>query len=288
MNTSLSIRILAIASFSVGLCCFLTGCGKPEASEFREFTQDTIEQSEASDQTERARKNEQISQKTDSIRPDTEKDASQKETSDREPQVVQTTDTDVSPDSGRDSSPDSANANRIELKQSAANSAPNSTQSNTATQSAEQVGPRKLEVLVKNREFKVEGPESALRVSYDDFDLLKVLNMDPVTPDVPKLMPDWLTNLDAKRIRVRGFMYPPLEETGLRGFVLARDNQICCFGRNPKPYDIIEVTLRDGVTVDYIQNRPFDVVGVFHIDPLELDGEVKMVYQIDDAIVIAK
>ncbi len=83
-------------------------------------------------------------------------------------------------------------------------------------------------------------------------------------------------------------MFPPLYETGLRGFVLARDNQICCFGRNAMPYDIIEVTLRDGVTVDYIQNRPFDIVGVFHIDPLELDGVVRMVYQFDDAIVIEK
>lgn len=146
--------------------------------------------------------------------------------------------------------------------------------------------PRAVKVLVKDRKFVAEGPESALRVSYDDIDLLKVLNMEPVTPDAPKLMPKWLKELDGKRIRIRGFMYPPFQETGLTGFALARDNQICCFGRDPKIYDVFAVRLKENVTTDYIQNRPFDVVGVFHIDPIEEDGSLFQLYRIDDAIVI--
>lgn len=147
---------------------------------------------------------------------------------------------------------------------------------------------REVKLLVKDRKFKVEGPENSLRISYDDFDLLKILNMEPVTLDAPKLMPAWLTQLEGKRIRVRGFMYPPLQEEGLEGFVLARDNQICCFGRDPKPYDIVQVDMREGKTTHYILNVPFDVVGVFHIDPIELDGAVRMVYRIDDATVMEK
>ena len=147
-------------------------------------------------------------------------------------------------------------------------------------------GPRKVRVLVKERRFKAEGPENVLRITYDDFDLLKVLNMAPVTPNAPELMPDWLKDLHGKRVRVRGFMYPPFEETGLRGFVLARDNQICCFGRNPKIYDLVEVTMRDGVTTDYIANRPFDVVGIFRIDATVDDGKLYRLYQVDDALVI--
>jgi hypothetical protein len=101
------------------------------------------------------------------------------------------------------------------------------------------------------------------------------------------LMPSWLQSLDGKRIRIRGYMYPSFEEKGLRGFILARDNEICCFGRDPKPYDLIIVRLRDGVTTNYIQGRPFDVVGVFHIDAAaESDGKVYEIYQMDDAIVI--
>jgi len=145
---------------------------------------------------------------------------------------------------------------------------------------------REVKVLVEDREFKTEGPEGALRISYDDFDLLKILNMDPVTPDAPHLLPDWLRDLDGKRIRVRGFMYPPFQETGIVVFVLARDNQICCFGRDPKVYDLVKVTMRKGSSTNYIQNRPFDVMGTFHIRPDVVDDTVYGLYEIDDALVI--
>ena len=84
-------------------------------------------------------------------------------------------------------------------------------------------------------------------------------------------------------------MYPTFQETGLKGFVLARDNQICCFGRNPKIYDLIAVNMKSGTTTDYIQNRPFDVVGTFRIglDAVE-DGTIFGLYYIDEAAVIEK
>jgi len=148
--------------------------------------------------------------------------------------------------------------------------------------------PRKVQVLIPTKEFKAVGPEGAVRVSYDDIDLLKVLNMEPVTPDAPHLMPAWLKDLDGKRIRIRGFMYPTFQETGLQRFVLARDNEICCFGRDPKIYDVFGVKMRSGETTNYIQGRPFDVVGVFHIRPDEVDGKLFTLYEIDDAIVIEK
>ena len=143
--------------------------------------------------------------------------------------------------------------------------------------------PREIKLLVKNRTFKVEGPQKAVRVSYDDFDLLKVLNMEPVPPNAPDHMPGWLKQLDGKRIRVRGFMYPTFQDP-VEIFVLARDNQICCFGRNPKVYDLVRVVLRKGVSSPYIQNRPFDVVGLFHIAKKIEDP--KLLYSIDDAVVV--
>jgi hypothetical protein len=143
--------------------------------------------------------------------------------------------------------------------------------------------PREIKLLVKNKTFKVEGPEKAVRVSYDDFDLLKVLNMEPVPPNAPDHMPEWLKQLDGKRIRVRGFMYPTFQDP-VEIFVLARDNQICCFGRNPKIYDLVRVVLRKGVTSPYIQNRPFDVVGLFHIAKKIEDP--KLLYSLDDAVVV--
>jgi len=152
-----------------------------------------------------------------------------------------------------------------------------------ATQPAAPAKPRETKLLIKERSFKTVGPHKALRISYDDFDLLKVLNMEPVPPNAPSQMPGWLKQLDGKRIRVRGFMYPTFTDP-VEVFVLARDNQICCFGRNPKIYDLVKVALRKGVTSPYIQNRPFDVVGLFHIAKKIEDG--RLLYSIDDAIVV--
>lgn len=145
---------------------------------------------------------------------------------------------------------------------------------------------RTIQLLVPERSFSVEGPDDAVRISFDDFDLLKVLNMEPVPVNAVDHFPKWLKALDGKRVRVRGFMYPTFQETDIPFFVLARDNQICCFGRSPKIYDLVEVTLADGVTTDYIQGRPFDVVGIFHIRP-EADGDqLWQLYQMTEAAVI--
>ncbi len=141
-------------------------------------------------------------------------------------------------------------------------------------------------VAEETRKFAVEGPEEAIRVSFDDIDLLKVINLDPVPPDAPERMPNWLKALDGRRIRVRGFMYPPFQDSGIRGFVLARDNQICCFGRTPKEYDLVDIFLRKGITTSYIQNRSFDVVGVFRIKS-EIEKYTAM-YELEDALVIEK
>jgi hypothetical protein len=150
-------------------------------------------------------------------------------------------------------------------------------------QPSEEMPKREIKLLIPSKTFKAEGTEKALRVSFDDVDLLKVLNMDPVIPEAPKMMPDWLRQLDGKRVRIRGFMIPPFSETDVRAFTLARDTQLCCFGRNPLPYDLIDVFLKEGAATEYIELRPFDVVGVFHIGE---EIEPGYLYSIDDAVVI--
>ena len=77
----------------------------------------------------------------------------------------------------------------------------------------------------------------------------------------------------------------------MTAFTMARDNGICCFVRQPKIYDIIGITLADGETTDYIEGKPFDVEGVFRIDPeaddVELDdAELFQLYRIEDAQVL--
>lgn len=146
--------------------------------------------------------------------------------------------------------------------------------------------PGGIKLLVPKQEFRVEGPDQALRVSYDDLDLLKILNMEPVPVDATNYFPEWLSNLNGKPVRIRGFMYPTFESSGIEQFVLARDNQICCFGRDPKVYDLIFVTMKPGKTTDYIPNRPFDVVGTLRIDLQTEGGKPLGLYLLEDARVI--
>ncbi len=144
--------------------------------------------------------------------------------------------------------------------------------------------PRKIEVLVKEKTFRPEPKTGALRVSFDDLDLLKVLNMEPVVENAKELMPAWLLGLEGKTIRIRGYMYPTYDTEGIEHFVLARDNQICCFGRDPKIYDLVQVDMKPGKTTNYIPaTRAFDVIGKFKIDLLADDGKPYGLYVIEQA-----
>ncbi|MFO1004967.1 MAG: hypothetical protein U0929_03335 [Planctomycetaceae bacterium] len=145
-----------------------------------------------------------------------------------------------------------------------------------------------IKLLVPEKEFQVEGPEGAIRVSFDDVDLLKVLNAEPVPIDIEKHLPAWLSGLNGKMVRIRGWMYPPNQETDIPAFIFVRDNQICCFGRMAKIYDKFGVRLREGVTTNYIQGRPFDVVGQMVVKSIVLNGELFFLYKINDAIIIDK
>ena len=137
------------------------------------------------------------------------------------------------------------------------------------------------------RAFSVEGPQGAVRVNFDDLDLMKHLNMDSVTPDCIDKMPAWLKDLDGKMVRVRGFMKPSAVIEGIPAFVFVRSTDLCCFGPKGKVYHLIAVTLKPGLTTDYIELKPFDVVGKFRIEIVQLDeGLIFLLYHIDDAAII--
>ena len=139
------------------------------------------------------------------------------------------------------------------------------------------------------RTFAVEGPEGAFRISFDDLDLLKIIKMDDVTPDCVSKMPQWMRDLAGKKIRIRGFMKPLHVSEGLPEFPLVRSTDLCCFGPKGKVYHMAAVALKKGTTTDYIELKPFDVVGTFRIEPIELgDGVVFLLYHIDEATIIQK
>ncbi len=144
-------------------------------------------------------------------------------------------------------------------------------------------GPVRL--LVPNKTFSKN--KDALIVSYDDLDLIKVLNLKVPEANVMDLLPDWLKKLNGQKVQIRGFMYPAFQEEGLDRFVFCRDTGACCFGPNPVIYYLIDVRMQKGATTNYIQNRPFDVTGTLRIKPgiIPETGQVYELYHLEDATV---
>ncbi|WP_437188250.1 hypothetical protein SH668x_001687 [Planctomicrobium sp. SH668] len=148
--------------------------------------------------------------------------------------------------------------------------------------------PNEIKILVPEREFTTEG--DALRVTFDDLDLLKVCNMEPVPPDVMDHLPEWLRNLNGKKIILRGWMFPSGRQEGISSFMFVRDNGICCFGRDPKVYDKLGTMMQSGKTTSYIANRPFDVIATLIIEP-EIEGTDEglwWLYRLEDAQVVVQ
>ena len=99
------------------------------------------------------------------------------------------------------------------------------------------------------------------------FDTVK-LNMKKEDPFTRSLISPAVAKLDGNRVRIRGFILPPFQQTGLTRFVLVRDNMACCFGPGAAIYDSMVVDLKPGMTIDY-QVSPVAVVGTFNIREVE-------------------
>jgi hypothetical protein len=136
--------------------------------------------------------------------------------------------------------------------------------------------------------FKVEGPGEALRVTLEDLNLRNSLQVKELPVDIDQRLPEWLKKLDGKAVRISGEMFPTDRETGLKGFLMIRGGleYAMHFGRRLHPDEKLVVRMRSGVTTDYISGRKFDVVGKFSIKSRVRDGELFLLYVIEDAVVI--
>jgi hypothetical protein len=149
--------------------------------------------------------------------------------------------------------------------------------------------PREIKLLIKDKKFPTIKDSDAVRVSYDDLDLEKILNIIRPPTNIADHFPDWLKQLDGKKIRMRGFMWPPFKAEGLTSFVFTRDTGECCFGPDPYIFLRAKVKLADGEKTDFIQLTPFDVEGTFRIAPLaDDDNKLWQLYLIDDAKVLVQ
>jgi hypothetical protein len=83
-----------------------------------------------------------------------------------------------------------------------------------------------------------------------------------------------------QRIRIRGYILPTPQRSGIKQFVLVRDNQECCFGQGAALYDCILVDMKEGTTAEY-SIRPVAAEGIFHIREFVIGGKHLAIYQMD-------
>ncbi len=86
-------------------------------------------------------------------------------------------------------------------------------------------------------------------------------------PFVRSMLTPAIEKLHDMPIRIRGYILPSFQQSGLTQFVLVRDNMECCFGPGAALYDCIVVEMAPGKSTDFT-THPVAVEGVFTIHEL--------------------
>jgi hypothetical protein len=116
-----------------------------------------------------------------------------------------------------------------------------------------------------------------LEITFDDIKL-DMKKGDRFTRD---LLPKRVTDLERRAVRIRGYILPSFQQTGIEQFVLVRDNQECCFGPGAALHDCIVVRMRPGKSTSF-SIRPVAVAGTFRLDELRgPDGSHLAIYGLD-------
>ena len=114
-------------------------------------------------------------------------------------------------------------------------------------------------------------------ISFDDIKL-ELKKGDPFSRD---LLPTRVTALETTPIRIRGYILPSFQQTGLTQFVLVRDNMECCFGPGALLHDCVVVRMKPGKTASF-SIRPVAVTGTFRVEELRgPDGRHLAIYALD-------
>jgi hypothetical protein len=114
-------------------------------------------------------------------------------------------------------------------------------------------------------------------ITFDDIKL-EMQKGEPFTRD--RLTPR-VAELERQRVRVRGYILPSFQQSGLTQFVLVRDNQECCFGPGAALHDCVVVRMQPGRTAEF-SIRPVAVEGRFRVEELRgPDGKHLAIYALD-------
>jgi hypothetical protein len=115
-----------------------------------------------------------------------------------------------------------------------------------------------------------EVPPGCLPISYE-----------ALQPKAGESIPATARELNGRKVFIKGYMYPSSQMTGIREFVLCRDNGTCCFGGQPKLTDMVQVKLKEPLALDY-RSGLRHVAGTFRVEPKTASGGLgSVLYRLD-------
>ena len=121
-----------------------------------------------------------------------------------------------------------------------------------------------------------------------DKNRLKDISFDTIKFDIEKDAPfkrDMLTKeivaLEGQLVRIRGYRLPSFQQSGIKKFVLVRDNMECCYGPGAALYDCVIIEMQGSASAEFTV-RPMAVEGVFKVSEFKgPDGKHLAIYHID-------
>ena len=111
------------------------------------------------------------------------------------------------------------------------------------------------------------------------------ITYEPLQTAMPEELDSTAKALEGKKVYLQGYVYPTKETTGIKTFMLCRDNGTCCFGGQPKLTDMVEVKLKEPLTLDYTSSL-HGVGGVFRVKSEGAGKLGNVVYHLDNADVL--
>lgn len=122
--------------------------------------------------------------------------------------------------------------------------------------------PKNERQLAEERKAR-DGARKRGEITFDDlkFEIEKggEFKSEMITPEIEEL--------NKKTVKLRGFILPTsvFQQSGIKQFVLVRDNQECCFGPGAALYDCVIVEMVPGKTANF-STRVVSVKGKLEVD----------------------
>ena len=117
--------------------------------------------------------------------------------------------------------------------------------------------------------YATEVPPDHVRITYDLFKpSIEELERNEFPPPAAK-------NLDGQRVFLKGYMFPGASSREMKEFTLCRDSGECCFGGQPKPWDMVRVVMKNPARAEYMTWQR-KVAGVLRVRELK---EVKHIQE---------